>query len=322
MTITVDRTADAYCGIIDARYQLRSPTHNELKRWGSGLQNLQGELYVFHLIDGLEFTSQELDAPVLYRISVEDEEGCEAACLRYDECAALEFYFVGVHTQTGTNCKLINGTYNSSERMDPSLLASFIQKEKVLTRPPHTVTVSGLLFPATVYNVYCSVEDRTSGNHSTWAMISAQVFSERSEGCFDCGNTLPPSIYVRGGWASTETVGVVVGASSTGRLFCNAFVQNVSFPPIVSPATIRSSNYFGILTSTSNNIAITIANLQPDTAHIVACVAESDTGAESTQSQVDLTRREVFTETTPSTISSMRMLREAEALFDTITAWS
>ena len=319
MTITVDRNADAYCGIIDARYQLRSPTHSELKRWGSGLLDLAGEMYVFYLIDGVEFTSRELDAPVLYRLSVEDEEGCEAQCLLYDECVALEYYSAGIHTQTGTNCKLINGTYNSSFRQDPSLLASFIQKYRVLIRPPHTVTVSGLLFPATVYNVYCSVEDPATGNHSTWTMISTQVFSERSEGCFDCGNTLPPSIYVRGGWAGTETIGVVVGASATGRLFCSAFMQNASFPPTISPATVRGANYFGILTSTSNSIAITIANLQPTTPHIVACMAESDTGAESTQSQVDLTRREISTEEVPVTISSMRITREAELLGDTIS---
>ena len=319
MTVTLDRSADAYCGIIDARYQLRSPTHNELKKWGSGLQNLAGEMFVFRLIDGIEFTSQELDAPVLYRVSVEDEEGCEAQCLRYDECAALEFYAAGVHPQTGTNCKLINGTYNSSRRMDPSLLASFIQKYKVLTRPPHTVTVSGLLFPATVYNVYCSVEDPTTGRHSTWTMIAAQVFSERSAGCFDCGNLRPPSIYVRGGWAGTETIGVVVGASSTGRLFCNAFMQNISSPPIISPATVRSGNYFGILTSTTNTIAITIADLQAGTPHTVACLAESDGGAESTQEQVDLTAREISTESTEITISSMRILREGDVLGDSIT---
>ena len=320
MTVTVDRTANAYCGIIDARYQLRTPTHNELKRWGSGLQNLQGELYIFQLIDGAEFTSRELNATVLYRVDVEDEEACEAQCLRYEECVALEYYAFGTHPQTGTNCKLINGTYNTSERLDPSMLASFIQKFKVLTRPPHTVTVSGLLFPATVYNVYCSVEDPITGNHSTWAKIASQVFSERSEGCFDCGNTAPPSIYIRGGWAGTETIGVVAGASATGRLFCHAFVQNSSFSPTVSPAAIRNGNYFGILTSTSNTIAITIADLQPGMPHIVACMAESDSGAESTQSQVDLTRREISTESTEVTISSMRITRESLLLGDEITA--
>ena len=56
---------------------------------------------------GDEFSSLELNASVLVRLSVADEESCERQCLNRDACVALEFYLAGQHTQTGTNCKLI-----------------------------------------------------------------------------------------------------------------------------------------------------------------------------------------------------------------------
>ena len=56
---------------------------------------------------GDEFSSQELNASVLVRLNVADQESCEQQCLNRDACVALEFYLAGQHTQTGTNCKLI-----------------------------------------------------------------------------------------------------------------------------------------------------------------------------------------------------------------------
>ena len=45
--------------------------------------------------------------PFVIRLDAIDLESCEQQCLSRDECVAMEFYVVGLHTQTGTNCKLI-----------------------------------------------------------------------------------------------------------------------------------------------------------------------------------------------------------------------
>ena len=46
----MDRLATVYCGVIDARYQLRPPTHLELKRWGMAMANAVGEEFLFALV--------------------------------------------------------------------------------------------------------------------------------------------------------------------------------------------------------------------------------------------------------------------------------
>lgn len=56
---------------------------------------------------GDEFSAMELNASVLDRLEVDDLEACERKCLQDEACVAMEFYVVGQHTQTGTNCKLI-----------------------------------------------------------------------------------------------------------------------------------------------------------------------------------------------------------------------
>ena len=68
---------------------------------------------------GDEFSSQELNASVLVRLNVADQESCEQQCLNRDACVALEFYLAGQHTQTGTNCKLIEdgGDEKSQEQV-------------------------------------------------------------------------------------------------------------------------------------------------------------------------------------------------------------
>ena len=32
-------------GVIDARYELRVPTHNELKKWGAGITGVSGDIW-------------------------------------------------------------------------------------------------------------------------------------------------------------------------------------------------------------------------------------------------------------------------------------
>ena len=56
---------------------------------------------------GTEFSAMELNASVLLRLNALDLEACEQHCLSRVACVAMEFYVVGQHTQTGTNCKLI-----------------------------------------------------------------------------------------------------------------------------------------------------------------------------------------------------------------------
>ena len=47
-----------------------------------------------------------------------------------------------------------------------------------------------------VYNTYCSAEDRQTGLHSNWSSIAETFQSSRTGGCFNCGNLVPPDVYL------------------------------------------------------------------------------------------------------------------------------
>ena len=315
---SVDREATVYCGVIDARYELRVPTHLELKSWGRSLARVTGELWQMDLI-GDEFSAMELNATVLIRLDATDLESCEQQCLSRDECVAMEFYVVGLHTQTGTNCKLIQDSYDVDNRFAESPIASFTQKYKYMSKPQHTITISGLLFPNTVYNTYCSAEDPVTGVHSNWTAITRTIQTARTGGCFNCGNLVPPDVYVSGGFAGTQSIGLVATATEPGRIFCNAFLINGTMDTVITKELVREANYFAILTGTGITVSIQIGGLTASTEYEVACMAESDGGAESTQEQIDISRRKVSTEETDITISSMRITRQANLNVDEIT---
>ena len=44
-TTTVWQSHSRSGGVIDARYELRVPTHLELKKWGSSLMNVMGQIW-------------------------------------------------------------------------------------------------------------------------------------------------------------------------------------------------------------------------------------------------------------------------------------
>lgn len=318
LIFSVERKANVYCGVIDARYELRVPTHNELKKWGTGITGVSGDIWQLALI-GDEFSSQELNASVLVRLNVADQESCEQQCLNRDACVALEFYLAGQHTQTGTNCKLIEDSYDVDNRFPESPIASFVQKYKFMAKPQHTITISGLLFPNTVYNTYCSAEDPATGVHSNWTAITATYQTARTGGCFNCGNLVPPDVALWGGFVGANTIGVVASASEPGRIFCNALEVNGTMETVITGTLVREPNYFAIVTSGGITVSITVGGLLPMTEYEVACMAESDGGAESLQQQIDKTRRRMWTEEVDSTISSMRITREANLMFDEIT---
>ncbi|CAK9025396.1 Ultraviolet-B receptor UVR8 [Durusdinium trenchii] len=366
-------------GVIDARYELRVPTHLELKSWGESAMNVKGQLWAklgaksgMALI-GSEFSASELNATVLQRVQVNTLEDCEAPvssvdpplsalssplngrvpggvagnasvqvvqarCIARDLCVAMEFYVVGQDVISGTNCKLLQAAgrifggltgcqsrqlskvqdeYDTNNRFPESPIvtwtweASFTQKYKYLAKPEHTITISGLLFPNTVYNTYCSAEDPVTLVHSNWSAIGRTYQTARTGGCFNCGNEIPPEIFVWGGFVGARTLGLVASASQPGRIFCNAFEVNASQAPTISgelrlgenrgkrgkcgataePTVdldrIREPNIFAILTSTGASISLTLGNLLPETEYHVACMAESDGGTESVLQQME-----------------------------------
>ncbi|CAK9025410.1 Ultraviolet-B receptor UVR8 [Durusdinium trenchii] len=314
----VEREANIYCGVIDARYELRVPTHLELKSWGESAMNVKGQLWAMALI-GSEFSASELNATVLQRVQVNTLEDCEARCIARDLCVAMEFYVVGQDVISGTNCKLLQDEYDTNNRFPESPIASFTQKYKYLAKPEHTITISGLLFPNTVYNTYCSAEDPVTLVHSNWSAIGRTYQTARTGGCFNCGNEIPPEIFVWGGFVGARTLGLVASASQPGRIFCNAFEVNASQAPTISGELIREPNIFAILTSTGASISLTLGNLLPETEYHVACMAESDGGTESVLQQMEATRRSLTTEKEDSTISSMRIVRDRLMFWDEIT---
>ena len=61
------------------RYELRVPTHNELRDWGVPALELPGSTYGYQRLGDSEFTNQELDYPAIMRISVDELADCEQA---------------------------------------------------------------------------------------------------------------------------------------------------------------------------------------------------------------------------------------------------
>ena len=147
--------------------------------------------------------------------------------------------------------------------------ASFTQKYKYMSKPQHTITISGLLFPNTVYNTYCSAEDPVTGVHSNWTAITRTIQTARTGGCFNCGNLVPPDVFVSGGFAGTQSIGLVATATEPGRIFCNAFLINGTMDTVITKELVREANYFAILTGTGITVSIQIGGLTASTEYEV-----------------------------------------------------
>lgn len=265
--VSVDRTANVYCGVVDVRYELRVPTHNELKSWGVRSLGMQGSAFGYQTVGDTEFTNQEIDYPALYRVDVANLDECQNECSNIPECAAIVWWAQGFDIVTSTNCKLMNASFNASVRLPGNNFASLQLKERVLVPTVSTMTYSGMLLPGTLYNVYCTVEEPGDGLHSNMSTITATRVTQRTEGCTDCGSTDPPAVVMLGGWAKQNSVGVVAASSRTGRIFCHTRQINGTEAVLVTAEEVQE----------------------------VACVAEADGGLSSIQAQIDVTRRRLNT---------------------------
>ena len=76
-------------GVIDVRYELRVPTHLELKSWGVPYLAAPGWSFGYQTIGDTEFTNREIDHPPLVRLSANDLEECQDECSAMPACAAL-----------------------------------------------------------------------------------------------------------------------------------------------------------------------------------------------------------------------------------------
>ncbi|CAJ1459137.1 unnamed protein product [Effrenium voratum] len=320
MDVMVDRPANIYCGVIDVRYELRVPTHNELRDWGVPALELPGSTYGYQRLGDSEFTNQELDYPAIMRISVDELADCEQECSIIPECAALVYWVQGFDFATGTNCKLVNNSYNISERMDPNDFSSMQLRERIVVPVIYTLTYSGMLLPGTLYNVYCSAEDFSNGLHSNMSFITSTRITQRTDGCIDCGSTDPPAVAILGGWVEENSVGVAAASSRSGRIFCHA--RNTSSLVQVTAAEVQDTGFSNLATVGGQTVAIIITGLEASTQHQVACVAEADGGLLSVQEQIDVTRRLLNTSSTEVTINSMEVTREespTDTLFNVMT---
>mmetsp|Transcript_56124 Transcript_56124/g.99929 ORF Transcript_56124/g.99929 Transcript_56124/m.99929 type:complete len:1827 (-) Transcript_56124:189-5669(-) len=310
VSFTVPTSANVFCGMIDARYTLRPPTHLELKNWGDGLLNAEGPVTGYRDIDA-EWGFREIDYPPLDVIEAEELEECEAACTENGGCAAIVFFAVGADFSTGLKCKLLNSSYDPSVRKPASTTSLLQQREQYLKPNVQTITISGMLLPGTIYSTFCSSEDPATGNHSNITAIEETLFTDRTQGCFDCGSTDPPQVTVLGGWAGVDSIGIVAQSSRAGRIFCSATeIQFMNESVTLTAASIRAPNYFNILTVGGAAVGVNIFNVQPHTLYEVACVAEADGGLESEPDQIDNTRRKMLTATKKVTINSMKLVRE------------
>lgn len=314
----LDRQANVYCGMIDSRYELRVPTHNELKIWGLGFLKAPGPKYKMLYLKNSEgadeeFTQSQIDHPALLRVSVDDRKGCESRCINNAQCGGMVYYAFGTHIGTNTNCKLLDADFNASKRLPASDIENFQQMIKRLVPIESTITLSGELLPGTIYFTYCSAEDVSTGNHSNTSAIEGAVVVKRTQGCFDCGNTNPPNISVLGGFATQNSIGLVASSSRPGRVFCGAVeIPFMNVTVAMDAAMIRAQNIFNILTDAGSSGGVTIPGLIAGRLYQVQCTAEADGGLESDQADIDRSRRKIYTESTevrPVTVNSMRLSR-------------
>lgn len=324
--VLVDRVANVYCGVIDGRYVLRVPTHNELKSWGIPMLDVQGSAFGYEAIGDTEFTREDIDHPAMERHTVLDLDECEQICSSIPECAALTYYFVGVDFITGTNCKLMNATFNASLRLEESQSSEFQLRQRVIVPQISILTYAGMLLPGTLYNTYCSAEDPVTGEHMNFSAVEATLVTERTQGCTDCGSTDPPAVQILGGWAKKDSVGIVAIASRSGRIFCfarehppgSAFAQ-------IEAQEIQDAGFSNLATVGGQTLAVIITGLSPEIQYQITCVAEADGGLLSVQDQIDSTRRLLNTSSTEVTINSMEITRQeslANELFDAMTVRS
>eukprot|EP00930_Biecheleria_cincta_P032181 TRINITY_DN22338_c0_g1_i1.p1 TRINITY_DN22338_c0_g1~~TRINITY_DN22338_c0_g1_i1.p1 ORF type:complete len:1864 (-),score=197.90 TRINITY_DN22338_c0_g1_i1:150-5741(-) len=313
---TLGAKAHVYCGMVDSRYQLRIPTHKELKHWGESFRNAPGPSFKMLFLTGAkgepeEFTQEQFDHPALLRFTVDGRKACEDRCLRNSDCAAMVYHSFGKDLTTNTNCKLLDTTFNASKRKPPSDYETFQQMIKTWVPVESTITISGELLPGTIYFTYCSAEDVITGNHSNISVIEGAVDVKRTQGCFDCGNTNPPNITVLGGFATQQSIGLVASTSRPGRIFCAAVqIPFMNVTVTMDSATIRAQNIFNILTDAGSSGGVTIPGLTPGRLYQVQCTAEADGGRESDQADIDRSRRKIYTESTEVstvTINSMKL---------------
>lgn len=308
--VSVDRTANVYCGVVDVRYELRVPTHNELKSWGVQSLGMQGAAFGYQTVGDTEFTQQEIDYPALLRLDVGDLEECQTECSNIPECAAIVWWAAGFDIVTSTNCKLMNASFNASLRLPGNNFASLQLKERVLVPTVSTLTYSGMLLPGTLYNVYCTAEEPgVNGLHSNMSTITATRVTQRTEGCTDCGSTDPPAVAMLGGWAKQNQLCVVAAASRTGRIFCHTLQINGTEPVTVTAQMIQEDGFSNLATVGGQSIVIIITGLATYTQYQVACVAEADGGLLSIQEQIDVTRRRLNTSDGEVTIGGMSITR-------------
>ena len=135
---------------------MRVPTHNELKSWGIPMLDVQGSAFGYEAIGDTEFTREDIDHPAMERHTVLDLDECEQICSSIPECAALTCYFVGVDFITGTNCKLMNATFNASLRLEESQSSEVQLRQRVIVPQISILTYAGMLLPGTLYNTYCA----------------------------------------------------------------------------------------------------------------------------------------------------------------------
>jgi len=306
---SVNRTAHVYCGMIDSRYQLRTPSHRELKSWGTPNLNAKGPSRLFEGI-GPEYTTQELNATLMSRFTVGSVAECEALCRANTTCQAFTYYVLGTDLASGKNCKLFS-EYDPTRPLLPAVsYAAFIHRKVYYADTMILLPIPGMLLPGTIYNGFCSTEDPVTGRHMDFDAVAATRITIRTEGCFDCGTTTPPEATLLGGYSSDSAIIANVQANRPGRIFCGAVkIAGIDRNNTVGLTIdqIKAQDFFNILIVGGSIASVTMTGLKRNTPYEVACVAEADGGATSNQSNVDLTRRQWYTANIPPNMASMKI---------------
>eukprot|EP00929_Paragymnodinium_shiwhaense_P079414 TRINITY_DN41336_c0_g4_i1.p1 TRINITY_DN41336_c0_g4~~TRINITY_DN41336_c0_g4_i1.p1 ORF type:complete len:2108 (+),score=495.04 TRINITY_DN41336_c0_g4_i1:189-6512(+) len=166
LTFSTNKQSDVYCGILDARYELRAPTPQELINWGEVKADVNPkEMRWFTNATGSRKGYSAIPAiqDGWHTVAVLEQciELCEDSYADGGLCSAITYYEVGYSyaaEANGANCKLMDGGGLVPANLDAQdsnsqLMTHMVRLEATAL---HRMMISGMLLPGTVYNAYCT----------------------------------------------------------------------------------------------------------------------------------------------------------------------
>jgi len=312
VTVSTSERCNVFCILCDARFILRTPTPLEVEAAGNSME-----------VDGwIDVTvgnhQHHYDIEALHWYQAGSYAQCQALCDNYQPspCSAITYFVSGVDPITKQNCKLMEKLDNSKLILNSTLSPHTVRHiARQIFPASRELSIAGTLYPGTLYTAYCSARSVYTNKHSTWAAVEASRLTGRTDKCADCGASPLPIVKIMGGWASKDAISPVVWSSQPGRVFCAARPLTTQSSPFtltavdIKASSIDLSQHFSLIATPGSSTFVSMTGLSPSTLHEIACMAETDTGDLSTETNLEETRQRWYTEAVHVPISLMSVVR-------------